>query len=333
MSVNDLLSQDEIDALLHGVGTGDVESESDVPGAEGDARSYDFTTQDRIVRGRLPTLEMINERFARLFRIALFSMLRRSPEIAVGGVQMLKFSEYIHSLFVPTSLNLVKLHPLRGTGLFVFDPKLVFIVVDNFFGGDGRYHAKIEGREFTPTEQRVIQLMLGLSFKNFTEAWTPVYKIQFEFINHEVNPQFANIVSPTEVVVVTTFHIELDGGGGDMHVALPYGMLEPIREILDSGVQSDRQDSDDRWMVALRDELKTAELEMSAVLTNTELSLRDLQNIKVGDIIPIEMPEFVTLRSEGIPVYRGKLGLSNGNYAVKLARRVIDEEGARSNYR
>jgi flagellar motor switch protein FliM len=322
MSVNDLLSQDEIDALLHGVGSGDIETDGDDGLEDGSARPYDFTSQDRIVRGRLPTLEMINERFARLFRIGLFNILRRSPEIAVGGVQMLKFAEYVHSLFVPTALNLVKVHPLRGTSLFIFDPKLVFIVVDNYFGGDGRYHTKIEGREFTPTELRVIQLMLKLCFENLKEAWGPVLDINFEFLNAEVNPQFANIVSPTEVVVVSTFHIELDGGGGDLHITFPYSMIEPIKETLDSGVQSDREEVDDRWMLALREEVKTAEVELTSTLTHTQLSLRQLRDIKAGDVIPIDLPETVMLKTEGIPVFKGKLGVSNGNHAIKVTGKV-----------
>lgn len=322
MSVNDLLSQDEIDALLHGVGGGDVDTEGDEDFDAGEARNYDFSSQDRIVRGRLPTLEMINERFARLFRISLFNTLRRTPEIAVGGIQMMKFSEYVHSLFVPTSLNLVKVPPLRGTGLFIFDPKLVFTVVDNFFGGDGRYHTKIEGREFTPTEYRVIQIMLDLCFQNYREAWAPVYKVDFEFLNSEVNPQFANIVSPTEVVVVTTLHVELDGGGGDMHVTMPYSMIEPIREILDAGVQSDKEEADDRWSMALREEVKFAELELKTILTETQISLRDLRNISVGDVIPIEMPETVALTTSGIPLLEGKLGVSDGNFAVQVLNQV-----------
>lgn len=318
MSVNDLLSQDEIDALLHGVGNGDVETEADNHIEDGVARAYDFTSQDRIVRGRLPTLEMINERFARLFRISLFNMLRRSPEISVGGVQMLKFAEYVHSLFVPTSLNLVKLNPLRGTALFIFDPKLVFIVVDNFFGGDGKFHAKIEGREFTPTELRVVQMMLALCFKDLKEAWTPVLNISFEYINSEVNPQFANIVSPTEVVVITTFHIELEGGGGDFHITLPYSMIEPIRELLDAGVQSDRAETDDRWLHALREEMKEAEIELRCTLAEAEVSLRDLTQIEAGDIIPIELPETVILRTDDIPLLRGHFGTFQGNTALKI---------------
>ncbi len=322
MAVNDLLSQDEIDALLHGVSDGDIETESDEQFEPGTVRQYDFTSEDRIVRGRMPTLEMINERFSRHFRISLFNMLRRSAEISVGGVEMMKFAEYVHTLFVPTSLNMVKIRPLRGTGLVVLDPKLVFIVVDNYFGGDGRYHAKIEGREFTPTEQRVIQMLLNLAFNDLHEAWAPVMNIDFEFMNSEVNPQFANIVSPTEVVVTSKFHIELEGGGGDLHVTMPYSMLEPIREILDAGIQSDRTDTDDRWITALREEVRGAEVELESTLATVQLSLRDILNMKPGDVIPLEMPEHVTLRAENVPIFRGTLGVSDENLAIKIVEHV-----------
>lgn len=321
--MNDLLSQEEIDALLHGVGSGDIDTDNDAGLADGEAQNYDFTSQDRIVRGRMPTLEMINERFARYFRISLFNMLRRTAEISIGGVQMLKFAEYVHSLFVPTSLNLVKVNPLRGTGLFVFDPKLVFIVVDNYFGGDGRFPTKIEGREFTPTEQRVIQRILQQAFEDLIQAWRPVMPINFEYMNSEVNPQFANIVSPTEVVVVSTFHIELEGGGGALHVTLPYSMVEPIRDLLDAGVQSDRSEVDDRWRIAIREEMKGAAVEMSSVLAETTISMRDLLNLKAGDVIPIDLPEAVTLRAEDIPVFRGRFGVSQGNRAIKITDRVL----------
>lgn len=322
MAVNDLLSQDEIDALLHGVSSSEIETEGDNL-EEGEARSYDFTTQDRIVRGRMPTLEMVNERYARLFRISIFNMLRRSAEISVSGVQMLKFSEYVHSLFVPTSLNMVRIKPLRGTALFVLDPKLVFMIVDNYFGGDGRFHAKIEGREFTPTEQRVIAMILEQVFTDLKEAWLPVMSLDFEFINSEVNPQFANIVSPSEVVVVNTFHVEIEGGGGgDFHITMPYSMLEPMREVLDAGVQSDRDNTDDRWVNTLRSEVQTALVELSCTLTETELSLREVMVMKAGDVIPVEMPNLVTVSAEGIPVFRGKYGISCGNMAVKVIEQV-----------
>lgn len=322
MSVNDLLSQEEIDALLHGVGSGDVDTEGDDDLFDGSARNFDFASQDRIVRGRLPTLEMINERFARYFRISLFNMLRRAAEISVGGVQMLKFSEYVHSLFVPTSLNLTKINPLRGTSLFVIDPKLVFIIVDNFFGGVGKFHTKIEGREFTPTELRVVQMMLNKVYINLKKAWEPVMPVDFEYINSEVNPQFANIVSPTEVVVVSSFRIDLEGGGGDLHVTMPYSMVEPIRDQLDAGVQSDRTEIDERWTLSLREEMKEAKIGMTCNLVETELSLRDVVNMKVGDVIPIELPEQLNLCVESVPAFKARFGISKGMCAVKVDERI-----------
>lgn len=324
--MNDLLSQDEIDALLHGVNGGDVETETDEELPEGEIRGYDFASQDRIVRGRMPTLEMINERFARYFRISLFNMLRRAGEISVSGVQMLKFAEYVHSLFVPTSLNLVRVKPLRGTALFVLEPKLVFALVDNFFGGGGRFHTKIEGREFTPTELRVIQMVLDIAFKDLMQAWKPVMEVEFDYQSSEVNPHFANIVSPTEVVVVNTFRIELDGGGGDLHVTMPYSMVEPIRDLLDAGVQSDRSDRDERWTHTIREEMKDARVDLSSTLVETSLSLRELNDLKAGDVIPIDLPELITLEAEETPVFRGKFGIHNGTRAIKIVEKIIPEQ-------
>ncbi len=330
MSASELLSQDEIDALLHGVDGGDIETEEDI--FDGEARSYDFTSQDRIVRGRMPTLEMINERFARYFRTSLFNMLRRSPEISVGGVQMLKFAEYVHSLFVPTSLNLVHISPLRGTGLMVFDPKLVFIAVDNFFGGSGKFYNKIEGREFTQTESRIIEMMLEKAFVDMKEAWSPVLNVDFEYQNSEVNPHFANIVSPTEVVVISTFHIELDGGGGDLHVTIPYSMLEPIRELLDAGTVSDRTETDERWTMALKEDIKAADIELKSTLVEVDITLGDVMKMKKGDIIPFEFPDQVVLETEDdVPVFRGRFGIHQGNNAIKIVEPVRNQLPAVAN--
>lgn len=317
MSMNDLLSQDEIDALLHGVDSGTVATEQE-PTNPGEARTYDFASQDRIIRGRMPTLEMVNERFARLWRIGLFNLIRRSAEISVRGIELTKFGDYLHSLYVPTNLNLIRFKPLRGTGLVVFEPTLVFAVVDNFFGGDGRYPTRIEGREFTATEMRVIHLMLKQTFTDLKEAWGPVMNADFEYINSEINPHFANIVSPREYVVVTRFHVELDSGGGDIHITLPYSMLEPIRELLDAGIQSDRNDRDESWAIMLREQLDTAEVELSSVLAKRTLSLRDLTSLKVGDILPIELNKKVPLCVEGIPVFTGEFGVANERNAIKI---------------
>jgi len=325
--VSDLLSQDEIDALLHGV---DDVDEDDIDSGGDDARSYDFSSQDRIVRGRMPTLEIVNERFARHLRISMFNMMRRAAEVSINGVQMLKFGEYVHTLFVPTSLNMVRFSPLKGTALITMEARLVFILVDNFFGGDGRFHAKIEGREFTPTERRIVQLLLKIIFEDYKDAWAPVMDVEFEYLDSEVNPAMANIVSPTEVVVINSFHIEVDGGGGDFHITLPYSMIEPIRELLDAGVQSDKQDTDMRWSQALRDEIMDVQVGFDANIIEHELKLRDVMDFKAGDIIPIELPEHIMMRIEDLPTYRCKLGKSRDNLALKISEKIPRPETVKS---
>ncbi|MBU2977970.1 flagellar motor switch protein FliM [Alteromonas sp. C1M14] len=319
--MSDLLSQDEIDALLHGVDDVEEEEIVDTP-SDASALEYDFSSQDRIVRGRMPTLEIVNERFARHLRVSLFNMMRRSAEVSINGIQMIKFGEYIHTLFVPTSLNMVRFRPLKGTGLITMEARLVFILVDNFFGGDGRYHAKIEGREFTPTERRIIQMLLKIIFEDYKEAWAPVMDVSFEYLDSEVNPAMANIVSPTEVVVISSFHIELDGGGGDFHVSLPYSMLEPIRELLDAGVQSDKEDTDLRWSKALRDEILDVKVNLSTHMLDVDVPLRDVMEFEPGDIIPVEMPEHITVLIEELPTFRAKLGRSRENLALKISDKI-----------
>ncbi|MES1153484.1 MAG: flagellar motor switch protein FliM, partial [Rhodanobacter sp.] len=316
--MSDLLSQDEIDALLDGVSGGSVATGSDEPLPSDAVIAYDFTQQDRIVRGRLPTLEMVNDRFARFFRAAIFNVLRKTCEVSVLGVKMVKFAEYVHGLAVPSNLNLVRIKPLRGTALVLFEPRLVFTVIDNFFGGDGRYHARIEGRDFTATENRVIQIMLDALFGAMVEAWAPVLGLQFEYQSSEINPQFANIVSPTETVVVSRFHVELDGGGGDINLTLPYAMVEPIRNLLDAGVQSDRVDRDDRWAELLQEEVLDAEVGLSSLLLEAQLSLGEFLHLRPGDVIPVQLPELATVYAEDVPVFRGRYGQSNGRNAVRF---------------
>ena len=322
--MQDLLSQDEIDALLHGVDEGDIDTDDDL---EMDpVKAYDLTTQDRIVRGRMPTLKMINERFARYTRISMFNLLRRTADVSVGGIQIQKFGEYVHTLYVPTSLNMVKFRPLRGNALIILDARLVFKLVDNFFGGDGR-HAKIEGREFTPTELRVVQMVLDQVFIDLGEAWKAVMPITFEYMNSEVNPSLANIVSPSEVVVVSTFHVELDGGGGDLHITVPYSMIEPIREVLDSGLQSDSDEKDERWVKALREDVLAAQVDLECDIVQREITLRDIINLKAGDVIPVEFPEYHVVTANGVPMFRTRLGQIRGNLALKI-HGLIDHSSA-----
>ncbi|TQV65400.1 MAG: flagellar motor switch protein FliM [Halothiobacillaceae bacterium] len=321
----DILSQAEIDALLTGVDGGEVETDAGVAPRGRGVHAYNFASQERIVRGRLPTLEMINERFARAFRIRLVSMLRRTVEISIEGVKMNKYGEWVHSLFVPTSLTIVHMKPLKGVSVFMMESRLVYTLVDNFFGGSGR-HAKIEGREFTPTELRVITRVLQIAFDEMQKAWQAVLPVQFQQVSHEMNPQLANIVAPSEVVAVCAFRIELEGGGGQFHLAIPYNMIEPIRGLLDAGVQSDRDEIDVRWSRSLKRELGSAPLKIHASLGEAQLSLYDLMHMKPGDIIPIDMPASVELTVEGAPIFRGQWGVHRGNTAVKISEIIQPEE-------
>ena len=314
--MTEFLSQDEIDALLHG--SDDVEPEK--PQDEGGIKSFDFGSQERIVRGRMPTLELVDERFARHMRISLFNMMRHSAEVTWNGVNMMKFGEYTQTLYVPTSLNMVRFRPLKGTALITLEARLVFILVENFFGGEGRFRTKIEGREFTPTERRIIQKLLKIVFEDYKEAWAPVMDVEFEFLDHEVNPSMANIVSPSEVLVVNKFHIDLDGGGGDLHVCFPYSMIEPIRELLDAGVQSDKGDTDVRWNKALREEVMDVNVDVRAKLLDAEVSLRDIMNFKPGDVLNVDIPENLLLFVEELPSYHAKLGRTKEKLAVKITK-------------
>jgi len=321
---NEFLSQVEVDALLKGVTgeTDEVKNEQDASGI----RPYNLATQERIVRGRMPTLEIINERFARLLRIGLFNFMRRTAEISVGPVKVTKYSEFVRNLAVPTNLNMVQVKPLRGTALFVFDPNLVFLVVDNLFGGDGRFHTRVEGRDFTQTEQRIIQCMLNVVFENYEKSWKPVYPAKFEFVRSEMNTQFANIATPNEVVVTTTFNIEFGTTGGEFHVCMPYAMIEPIRDILYSALQGDHMEGDKRWVRLLSKQMQIAEVELVANLGHAPVTLDQILNKQVGDVISLEIPEAIVAQVDGVPVMECKYGVFNGQYALRVDKTLSHAE-------
>ncbi|MCE1241885.1 flagellar motor switch protein FliM [Oryzomicrobium sp.] len=313
----DFLSQEEVDALLKGV-TGESDEPEVVEAPTGGISAYNLGTQERIVRGRMPTLELVNERFARYLRIGLFNYMHRNAEVSVGPIRVQKYSEFIRNLVVPTNLNLVLAKPLRGTALVVFDPNLVFLVVDNMFGGDGRFHTRVEGRDFTPTEQRIIQGMLGVVFGEYERSWKPVQELKFEYVRSEMNSQFANIATPSEIVVSTTFTLEFGGAAADMHICFPYSMLEPIRDLLYSTMQSDHLSTDKRWVATLRRQLQGAELELVATLANARVTLREVLQMKAGDVIGVNIPEKITAAVDGVPVMTCRYGQQGGQYALKV---------------
>ncbi|NMG33183.1 flagellar motor switch protein FliM [Azoarcus sp. TTM-91] len=321
----DFLSQEEVDALLRG-----VNGESDEPEAadseQGGIKPYNLATQERIVRGRMPTMELINERFARYLRIGLFNYMHRNTEISVGPIKVQKYAEFVRNLVVPTNLNLVQAKPLRGTGLVVFDPNLVFLVVDNMFGGDGRFHTRVEGRDFTQTEQRIIQGMLNVVFTEYGRAWAPVFKLEMEYIRSEMNSQFANIATPSEIVVSTSFSLDLGGAQAEMHICFPYSMVEPIRDLLYSTMQSDHLTQDKRWITLLTRQLQTADVELTCVLGHARVTLRDIVNMRVGDVIPLQVSDLLTAEVDGVPVLECRYGTQNRQYAMKVERFLGPEE-------
>lgn len=321
----DFLSQDEVDALLKGV-TGETDEQEAGPEEGSGPRSYNLGTQERIVRGRMPTLELINERFARYLRIGLFNYMHRNAEISVGPIKVQKYSEFIRNLVVPTNLNLVSAKPMRGTGLFIFDPNLVFLVVDNMFGGDGRFHTRVEGRDFTQTEQRIIQGLLDVVFAEYGRSWKPVHEMKFEYIRSEMNSQFANIATPSEIVVSTTFSIEFGGSAAEMHICFPYSMLEPIRDLLYSSMQSDQLSTDKRWITTLRQQLHGAEVELTAELTYAALTLGQIQKMKVGDVIPVAIPDQIIAKVDGTPLLECKFGQQQGHFAIQVERFIASEK-------
>jgi flagellar motor switch protein FliM len=314
----DFLSQDEVDALLNGV-TG-VTDEPAAPQDTSGVRPYNIATQERIVRGRMPTLEIINERFARLLRIGLFNFVRRTAEISVGPVRVVKYSEFVRNLVVPTNLNLVQIKPLRGTALLIFNPDLVYLIIDNLFGGNGQFHTRVEGRDFTQTEQRIIQRMLAVVFEDLEKAWQPVYPINLEYVRSEMNTQFANIATPNEVVVVTSFNIELGTAGGEFHICMPYSMIEPIRDVLCSSLQGESIDVDKRWVKMLSKQVQSADVELIVNLGKAELTLQQVLNMQPGDVISLAIAQPLVAEVDSVPVMECKCGVFNGQYALKVER-------------
>jgi len=314
----DFLSQDEVDALLKGVSEDAEEPKDAVDPAA--VRPYNMATQERIVRGRMPTLEVINERFARQLRIGLFNFMRRTADISVGPIRIVKYNQFIRNLVVPTNLNLVQVKPLRGTALFIFDPNLVFLVVDNLFGGDGRFRTRVEGRDFTQTEQRIIQRLLGVVFEEYEKSWKPVFELKFEFVRAEMNTQFANIATPNEVVVVTTFNIEFGSTAGEFHICLPYAMIEPVRDLLNSSVQTDQLGVDKRWLRLLAQQVQTAEVELVATLGQAAVTFNQILEMRAGDVIALEIPKAITAAVDGVPVMECRYGQFNGQYALKVEK-------------
>jgi flagellar motor switch protein FliM len=311
---NQFLSQDEVDALLDGV--------DDVPAPQEPApdgvRNYDLARQERIVRGRMPTLELVHERFARNLRVGMFNFMRRNPDISVGPVNVLKYSAFLRDIAVPTNINVVQVKPLRGSGLLICEPQLVFAIIDSLFGGNGRFQTRIEGRDFSATEQRIIERLVGVICEEYRKAWASVYPLELEYTRSEMQPQFANIATPSEIVVSAKFDIDLGGVGGALYLCLPYATLEPIRETLYSSMQGDSSTPDRRWVDKLSQQIKSAEVQLVAELGHARATIADLVELKVGDFIELDLDQTLIAKVDSVPILGCRYGISNGRYAIKV---------------
>lgn len=318
MAYEAFLSQDEVDALLAGV-TGENDSKTQAAGASDGARAYDLSSPERVVRRRMQTLELINERFARHMRNVLLNFMRRSADITVGSIKIQKYADFERNLPVPSNLNMIQMKPLRGTALFTYDPNLVFLVIDSLFGGDGRYHTRVEGRDFTTTEQRIIRRLLNLTLESYGKSWDPVYPIEFEYVRSEMHTKFASITGNNEVVVVTSFHIEFGATGGDLNICLPYSMIEPVRDLLTRPLQETTlEEVDQRWSQQLSRQVRSADIDVVAEFARIPSTIRELMSLKAGDVLPVDVPETIIANVDGVPLMECGYGVFNGQYALRV---------------
>ncbi|MFG6440658.1 flagellar motor switch protein FliM [Roseateles sp. LKC17W] len=312
-----ILSQDEVDALLQGI-TGESQKLEQEEEQVGGIREYNLASQERIVRGRMPTMEIINERFARNIRVGLFNFIRKSPEVAIGGIKVQKYSAFLREIVVPTNFNVVSVKPLRGSGLIVCDPTLVFAVIDSLFGGIGKFHARIEGRDFSATEQRVITRIVEVILAEYHKAWKGIYPLELEYQRSEMQPQFANIATPSEIVVSTSFTLEIGETSGTIYFCIPYSTLEPIRDVLYSTTVGDSAEPDRRWINLMKNQIQAAEVELVAELGTAPATVEQLLAFKPGDFIELDLDPVIQTKVDGVPVFQCHYGTSNGRYALKI---------------
>jgi len=311
------LSQEEVDALLEGV-TGESQKSVEETPEAGGVRAYNMSSQERIVPGRMPTMEIVNERFARNLRIGLFNFIRRSPEISVGPVQVQRYSAFLRELAVPTNFNIVSIRPLRGSGLIVCEPALVFGVIDTLYGGIGKFQTRIEGRDFSATEQRVINRLVDVITQEYKKAWRGIYPIELEYQRSEMQPQFANIATPSEIVISTSFQLEIAEITGSVHFCMPYATMEPIRDVLYSSTQGDSIEMDRRWVNVLTKEIQAAEVTLVAELARADATVEQLLAMKPGDFIELERESRIEASVDGVPVFECQYGTHNAKYAIRI---------------
>ncbi|BAO44314.1 flagellar motor switch protein FliM [Thiolapillus brandeum] len=325
MSGKSVLSQEEIDALLVGVESGEVEAGTGLSGANMEIQPFDFNDQEYLPRNQLPVLDTIHQRFVRHFTISLYRLLKHTPIMALGEPKLIKYAEYMDTLDMPSSINLLQLNTLAGKMLLVMDANLVFIAVDNYFGGEGRFQTGRVSAEFTPTERRVIQLIVDLAMDDLAKAWAPVAPLTFDYDKMEANPHFVNITTPSELVAVTSMEITLGGGGGVFELAIPLNLLEPLRDRMEPGMPTMESEDDSSWRKALQADLLQARVDLDSALVEIPKTLGEILRLQPGDVIPIDLDDCVSLKAAGVPVVKGAFGIAKGRNAIKILEPLSHE--------
>ncbi len=330
--MSQVLSQEEVDALLNAVGDEDADSSNmdsaqssnDVEEIDQNIEPYDLTNQDRVIRGRMPILDIIYERFVRSFRVSLSNSLRKLTSISIISTDLLKFGEFVNTLPIPSCMCLMRFNELRGTALMVFEPKLAYAILDSYFGGTDRPFTKIDGKEFTQIELSFMKKVMEMGIKDLDEAWAPVHKIDAHYMRTEINPQFVGVVPPSEVIISTTFEVEFESASGTIMVIVPYSTIEPIKQKLSSSYQSDNDEVDTVWSSYMKGHVQETEATAVVKLGETELTIGDLVSMQVGDILPLgqEVTAELSLEVEGVQKMKCMSGTYKGSRAVKITNLI-----------
>jgi len=326
--MSQVLSQSEVDALLSAVSDNRVHSDDDgrPEGLQSGVVQYDLANQDRIIRGRMPTLDIIHDRFIRLFRVTLSNALRKMANLSVNSTGPLKFSEFMNSLPLPSCLNILRLDPLRGAAVMVIESKLLYALVDSFFGGNDVPYTKIEGKDFTQIEIKIARRVVLSAIDDLEKAWEPVYPLKIGYSRTEINPQFVAVVPPSDVVIATTFDVELEKVSGTIKIVIPYSTLEPIKSKLSVGFQSEQLEVDFIWINRVKEQIMQTTANIVVKLGEANIQVRDLMNLEVGDIIQLDTDATMPLNVmvEGIPKFKGIPGLLRGNRAIRITESMFE---------
>ncbi len=326
--MSQVLSQSEVDALLSAVSDNRTDGfeEAGDDGLKSGVVQYDLANQDRIIRGRMPTLDIIHDRFIRLFRVTLSNALRKMANLSVNSTGPLKFSEFMNSLPLPSCLNILRLDPLRGAAVMVIESKLLYALVDSFFGGNDVPYTKIEGKDFTQIEIRIARRVVLQAIDDLEKAWEPVYPLKIGYNRTEINPQFVAVVPPSDVVIATTFDVELEKVSGTIKIVVPYATLEPIKGKLSVGFQSEQLEVDFIWINRIKEQIMQTSANILVRLGQADIFVRDLMHLERGDIIQLDTDATMPLDIlvECVPKFKGIPGALKGNRAMRITESMLD---------